>query len=310
VGLTNDAAVIPLALGAAGSFAVANVAQMRAARRAEGPTNLHPNLLLRLVRDPLWIGGLAASVVGFVLQAIALYLAPVVLVQPLIVTELLFALPLAASLAGVRLHAREWLGALLVAAGISCFVFVGQPSGQSTHAAGGTWLLTTLSVGAGVVLLGIFAESRRGRPALRASALAAAASVCFGFLAVLTKVVGHQFGDERLGALTHPQPWLMAVAAIGGLLLAQTAFRIAPLSVSLPLIDVGEPLIGSVLAVLILGERLDVTSGTVAGVVISAVAIAAGVAVLDTSPRVHSAQQDIDKRWDPASPDFIASATH
>jgi hypothetical protein len=126
---------------------------------------------------------------------------------------------------------------------------------------------------------------------------------------VLTKVVGHEFSDEHLGALAHPQPWLMAVAAIGGLLLAQTAFRIAPLSVSLPLIDVGEPLIGSVLAVLVLGERLDVTAGAVVGIVISAVAIVAGVAVLDTSPRVHSAQEDIDKRWDQTAPHSVASAT-
>src|SRR3954447_24397456 len=125
--LPHVAAVVPLALGAAASFAVANVAQMWAARRTEAPEGLSATLLIRLLRDPIWLLGLVASVAGFGMQAVALYLAPVVFVQPLIVTELLFALPLAAAVGGTRLGRREWTGALLVAAGISLFVAVGQP---------------------------------------------------------------------------------------------------------------------------------------------------------------------------------------
>jgi drug/metabolite transporter (DMT)-like permease len=290
VGLPHVVVVIPLALGAAASFGVANVVQTRAARRVDAPNRLSPRLLLSLVHDPWWLVGMVASVLGYGMQASALFLAPVVLVQPLIVTELLFALPLAAALNGTRLGAREWLGAGMIAAGISCFVLVGHPSGQGTHVGMGTWIVTTFSVIGGVAALVVFAESSRRRPMARGSALAAAASICFGFMSVLTKVVGHQFRMHRFGALALGQPWLLIVVAITGLLLAQTAFRTALLSVSLPVIDVGEPLIGSLLGVLVLGEGVGVGPGTIVGVALSGAVIVLGIATLDTSPMVRAAQ--------------------
>ena len=186
----------PLALGAAASFAVANVAQMRATRRTDAAEGIDPRLLLRLLRDRLWLTGLAASVMGYALQAVALFLAPVVLVQPLIVTELLFALPLAAMLGGRRLGRREWAGAGLVAAGITSFVLVAHPTGERTDIATGTWFSVIAAVAAAVLLLVLVAESQQHRPMVRASGLAAAASVCFGLLSVLTKVVGHEFGND------------------------------------------------------------------------------------------------------------------
>jgi Magnesium transporter NIPA len=294
-GVRTIAAVL-LALGAAWSFAVANVAQMRAARRADAPDGVHAGLLIKLLRDPAWLRGLAASVVGYGCQAVALYLAPILLVQPLIVAELLFALPMAASLAGVRLHRREWTGAVLVAAGITAFVLVGRPAGERTHLADSTWLITTVSVAAIVGVLVVVAEHGRRRPMTRASILALAASTCFGLLSVLTKVVGHQFDNDGIGTLLRPQPWLLAVTAITGLLLAQTAFRIAPLSVSLPIIDVGEPLVASLIAALALGETIGVGIGTAVGVGIAGAAVMAGITLLDTSPVVKAAQADLDSK--------------
>jgi drug/metabolite transporter (DMT)-like permease len=291
--MVSTAAAVPLALGAAAAFAVANVTQMRAARRVSAPPGVNPRLLARLVRNRAWLTGLAASVVGYCLQAIALFIAPVLLVQPLIVTGLLFALPLAAALSGVRLHRREWAGVGLVAAGITAFVVVGRPTGEATNLAGSSWLAITASIVVIVALLVVVAESRQHQPMLRASTLAAAASVCFGLLSVLTKVVGHQFRDHGIGALALAQPWLLAVAAITGLLLQQTAFRIAPLSVSLPVLDVGEPLVASLLAALALGETIGLGVGTAAGVGVSAAAVITGMVLLDTSPIVRAAQAQI-----------------
>jgi hypothetical protein len=113
---------------------------------------------------------------------------------------------------------------------------------------------------------------------------------------VLTKIVGHQFQHDKVSTLLHFQPYLLAVAALTGLLLAQTAFRIAPLSVSLPLIDIGEPLVASLLAVIALHEKLEFTASTAAGVTVSALAVAVGVALLDSSPLVRAAQVDVTEQ--------------
>jgi drug/metabolite transporter (DMT)-like permease len=284
---------VPCALGAAIAFGVANVEQMRAARRTEAPAEVSATLLVRLFRDRRWQIGFATSVGGYGLQAVALYLAPVVLVQPLIVTELLFALPLAAWWAGARLGTREWIGAVLVAGGITAFLLFGNPSGDSSHITTTATFLTGISVGGAVIALVAAAESFASRPMLRASLLALAASACFGMLSMMTKVVGRQFQHDKLLALTHSQPYLMAVFAITGLLLAQTAWRIAPLTVSLPLIDIGEPAVASLLAVLALHEHLDLGSGQAIGVAVSATAVTLGVGLLDTSEMVQESQRKV-----------------
>ena len=287
------AVAVPSALGAAVAFAIANVEQMRAARRTDAPSEVSATLLVRLIRDRGWLIGLATSVGGYGLQAVALFLAPVVLVQPLIVTELLFALPLAAWYAGRRLGLREWAGALCVAGGITAFLVVGDPSGNNSHITSTATVTISVAVGAAVVAIVLVAEAFPRRPMVRASGLAIASSACFGMLSVMTKVVGRQFQHDKVLALTHTQPYLLAVFAIAGLVLSQHAFRIAPLSVSLPLIDIGEPAVASLLAVLALHEHLDLGSGTAAGVAISATAITLGVGLLDSSPLVHDAQRQV-----------------
>ncbi len=284
---------VPCALGAAAAFAVANVVQMRAVRRTEAGEGLDPRLLARLATDPSWLLGLAASAAGYGLQASALYLAPVVVVQPLIVTELLFALPLAAAMYGQRLQRRDWGGTILVAGGLATLMLAADPSGQRTNVSGAAWATMTVAVGAVVALLVVVGERRRHRVVLRASALAAAASVCFGLMSVLTRTVSHQLGAEGLAAAVRPQPWLLAGFAFVGLLLAQTAFRIAPLAVSLPLIDLGEPLVGSLLAVTVFGDQLGTGPGVVAAVAAAALLVTGGVVLLDTSPLVRAAQHRV-----------------
>ncbi|HVV74828.1 MAG TPA: DMT family transporter [Mycobacteriales bacterium] len=284
---------VPCALGAAVAFAIANVEQMRAARRTEAPAEVSATLLVRLARNRKWLIGLATAVGGYGLQAIGLFLAPVVLVQPLIVTELLFALPMAAAYAGARLHAREWTGAVLVAAGITAFLVVGNPSGDNAHISTFATISITAATGFAVVMLVLISETYASRPMIRASGLAIAASVCFGMLSVMTKVVGRQFQHDKLATLTHSQCYILAAFAIAGLLLSQTSFRIAPLSVSLPLIDIGEPAVASLLAVLALHEHLDLGSGTAVGVALSATTATLGVALLDTSRNVHAMQEEV-----------------
>ena len=52
---------------------------------------------------------------------------PLLVVQPLLVTALLFALPLGAVLARRRLCVRDWAAAFAVAAGLAVFLVVANP---------------------------------------------------------------------------------------------------------------------------------------------------------------------------------------
>lgn len=281
----HDLPAVGLALGAAASFAVSNVTQMDAVTRH--PEVSGAGLLVRVARDPLWLVGLVASVLGFALEAAALSMAPVVLVQPLIVAELPFALPLAALVAGRRLGRPEWGGIAMVTIGLVVVVAAIRPSDQPIVASGPLWALLFTSV---ALLSGaLVALGRRLGPVGRTTALAAAAGASFGLLSVVTKASTHQFAQHGVAALSRWEPWALAGVGLFGMTLAQNAYRAGPLAVSLPLLDLGEPLWGSVIAVGAFHERLGL--GVVSAVLfaVALLVIVAGVAMLDRSPLVQSA---------------------
>lgn len=290
-GAGTTAAVL-LALGAAGCFAVSNVAQMDAVGRGGAGRVLEARVLTRVARDPLWLAGLAASVLGFGLEAAALSMAPVVLVQPLIVAELPLALPIASRLAGRRLGRAEWTGIGLVASGLVGILAVIRPSDAPITAGPATWgglFAAVALVAAALTVLG----SRAG-PVGRTTSLAAAAGVVFGLLSVVTKATTHQLEVHGAGVLAGWQPWALAGIGLVGITLAQNALGAGPLAVSLPLLDLGEPVAGSLIATTAFGERLG-SLGTVgvAALVVALGAVLAGVALLDRSPLVRAEAREV-----------------
>ncbi len=102
-------------LAAGGGFAAGGVLQQRAASTRPESEALSLRLLLQLAHDPLWLLGIAFALVSYVLDALALSLGPLVLVQPLIVSELLFALPISVRLQGERGVAQPHVAVVPVA---------------------------------------------------------------------------------------------------------------------------------------------------------------------------------------------------
>lgn len=284
---------VPLALGAAVSFAVSNVAQMSGVRNQPGDKPLGAGVVVRMLKEPVWVAGLLAAILGFVFEATALSVAPVVLVQPLIVAELPFALPLAALVAGRRLGTREWTGIGLVSGGLMALVAVLRPSDAPIVASGQVWAILFGTIG--VTTAGMFVLGHRLRGVARTSAFAGAAGAVFGLLSVVTKATTHQFATHGIGALASWQIWALAAVGFVGMTFAQNAYRAGPLAVSLPLLDVGEPLVGSLIAVFAFNEQLgNLTVFASAVVAAGAALVVGGVAVLDRSPLVLAAQARLD----------------
>ena len=101
------------ALGSALCFAVSSVLQQRGASRAPKGSGLHLGLLVTLMGRPMWLAGLLAAVGTVALQALALASGPLALVQPLLVSAVLFALPASVLLEKRRPSLVEWAWALL-----------------------------------------------------------------------------------------------------------------------------------------------------------------------------------------------------
>src|ERR1700682_2939163 len=117
------------ALGAGLLFAVASVLQQRAASEAPGKETLHLSLMWHLVRRPMWLAGYVADWAAFGLQALGLGARALLVVQPLLVTGLLFSLPIAAKWSGRRLERQDWIAAIALCAGLAGFLLLGNPTG-------------------------------------------------------------------------------------------------------------------------------------------------------------------------------------
>src|ERR1700712_392107 len=119
--------VIVLALLAALCAAVGIVLRQRATTAVPAAEGSSGTLVATVMRDPWWWSGTAVAVAGYVCQALALSRGSLLLVQPLLMSSLLFALPIGARVAHRRLTGREWGWAVVLTVGLAVFVVVGHP---------------------------------------------------------------------------------------------------------------------------------------------------------------------------------------
>lgn len=106
--------VLVLAVSAACCLGFGFVLQQNAASHAPLSDFLSPRILLDLIRVPRWLGGIGLMVCGMVLGAIALGNGEVSLVEPLLATNLLFALALSRHQTKQPLGKQGWAGLLLL----------------------------------------------------------------------------------------------------------------------------------------------------------------------------------------------------
>jgi drug/metabolite transporter (DMT)-like permease len=250
----SDIAAV-FALGAALLVAVGDVFQQRSAHDVTDEPVGTVALLWRLLRDKRWWLGSLVATAGFGLQAAALGLGSVVLVQAVLATSLLFALPLSARYAGRRITGRQWGWAAVLAIAVAVIVTVGDPSSGQSHAGLATWIPVIATLAPALVLCVLAARVMAGRP-VAAVLLGLVAGSLWGLFAVLTKGVVDQVGGGVWALLRTPELYPWAAVGVAATMLQQSAFRAGTMSASLPAVAVSEPLVGSVVGIAVLGEML------------------------------------------------------
>ena len=206
-----------------------------------------------LVSNPLWLLGWAALAGAFVFQAIALHNGPISVVQPLLVTELVFVLVLRWLWFHQSIRRVTWWAAGLTCISLTIFLTIAEPTGGSALPTSGAWVSASTATAAAAVLLALFALS--GSPGRRAALLGASASVLWALVATFIKATTDeltQFG--LLGVFTHWPLYALAVTALSAEFLMQAAFHVGPLSMSQPFIVIVDPIVSIALSVWIFGE--------------------------------------------------------
>jgi drug/metabolite transporter (DMT)-like permease len=226
------------------------------------------------------------SVVGFGLQGVALGTGPIALVQPLLVTGILFAAVTGSVISRTRPD-LPFLGALfLTAGGLGLFLAVARPTRGNTALALAEAL--PLAIALVVLLVASVALGLRTAGLARSLSFALAAGLVYGATAAVAKVTIAQFPDGFAATVLHWSFWALVVLGPLGFLLNQNAFREGELaSPALAVITVVDPLVGIAIGLLWLDERIATAPGAIAGEVLGLAAMAGGVwLVAHRAPRV------------------------
>ncbi|MFV9633270.1 DMT family transporter [Mycobacterium neumannii] len=286
-----DLAVV-LALGAALFVAIGDVIHQRQAHEVADEPVGHLELFTRLLRDRQWWLGSFVAAAGFALQAAALGVGSVLLVQAILVTSLLFALPIHARLSHQRVTPWQWTWAALLAASVAVIVTVGNPTEGDSRASWETWTAVLVVLVPALVLCVIGAGIWKGP--VSAVLLALVSGALWGLFAVLTKGVVDRLGDGFEALLRTPELYVWVVVAVAGTAWQQASFRAGSLTASLPTMTVTEPVVAAVLGVVVLGETLRPGEEgwltlivAVAVMVVSTAALARGEAATAAQPASH-----------------------
>ncbi|HTX63512.1 MAG TPA: DMT family transporter [Acidimicrobiales bacterium] len=295
------------ALGAAGSFAIGGVLQQRAASaRPEGEA-LSFRLILDLLRQRMWLLGIGFAFVSYALEGVALSFGPLVLVQPLIVTELLFALPISIRWRGMKMSPREWMGTVLVGGGLTLGLVCAAPTAGRAEAPVGGWILA-LGVAAAATAVAVAIGRGRGSDGpLRSSCYALGAAFVFGSQAALFKATVARFEHGLVPALESWEVYAMSAAAILGLLLVQSAYESGPLAASMPVVDAVDPAVAVIFGITLFHEHIR-TGPWLAGITAGIALLLTGILLLDTSPLIHCLQK-IERQQRAASAGLEAGAS-
>ncbi len=270
-------------------FAGGGVLQQRVASTRPSDESLSPRLIADLARQRIWLAGIGLAVLSYVFQATALHYAPLAVVQPLIVTEVLFAIPISVRLHRMALGRREWFGVVAVTGGLAASIAAAAPKQGNPIVAPSSWAYV-LGIVAVIVSVALLVRNRVEGP-WRASLIAAAGAVTMGVESGLMAAATKRFSSGLVAGFTAWEPYAMAVMSIVGLLLIQSAFQAGPLASSMPVVDAIEPVVAIGIGLALFGETIRTSALPLTVTVAGLAALLVGVVVLDTSPVVHALQK-------------------
>ncbi|GAB3561961.1 DMT family transporter [Spelaeicoccus albus] len=280
---------IIFALASAGCAAIASVLQHRTARAAPGGRGLRIGLIASLLRRPLWLVGVSAAGAAFLFHAAALQGGQLAIVQPLLVSSLLFALPATALLDKRRPSITEWTWALLLIVGLGLFLGFARPT-AGTALPNLSVFIPALALAGALTATSVFLGAvplRRYRPAL----FGFATGTAYGIVAALIKYVVGIGVSDPIRVLTDWPLYVLVVVGAFGVVLNQTAYQAGSLAAALPPLALSDPVVAALLGVVAFGEQMTTTPIAVIGQIIGAV-LAGTAAVTLARREAHDMRDD------------------
>lgn len=288
--------VVGLSLGSALAFAASTNLKHSSAGEVPDVAKFRAGSVARFVgatlSHRLWLAGIVTDAIGLSLQVVALHLGDLAVVQPLLISGLLFALLLRRR-QGRPVTAHEVRWALVLTGCLVGFLFLTGTNPPAGSDAGPDRLPAVVAACVGLlVALTCLVLAHRRKPAADAAALTGVAvGVVYAASAALLKGLTDRAVHGPWVALTSWQLYAVIVVGAIGLFLSQLAFQAGPLTASLPAIATVDPLLSIVVGVMVYDEHIHRGPWSGAGLV--ALMLLLGLSVIelgkvDTVERVEA----------------------
>ncbi|GAA1076033.1 DMT family transporter [Nocardiopsis metallicus] len=269
-----------IAVAGAFTLALGSALQERDAVRAPGRQVARAGFLLHLLRQPRWLIGSGAAVLGACLHLIALSGAPLTIIQPIGVTGLLFAIVLSAAFNRQRVRVSQILAGIAVMVGL-VGVLVAFPHGTDLPVLS-TGTALWLAGGVAAAGLAVYLTAHWMPSGMRALMLAAAGGAALGTTSGLARVITANAVQDPL----HIFSWLTLLAgvtAVFGALLLQNAYRTGHFAAAYATLLIADPVVGVGIGALLLGEGVPDTPVEQVGAALFALLAFAGTVALARS---------------------------
>ncbi|OFI36611.1 hypothetical protein BIU82_12655 [Arthrobacter sp. SW1] len=285
-------------LAVLGAFCLAIGAQRQgsAVKADTGGLALSSQGFLRLLRNPRWVLGLLLLCAGMVMNAVALVSAPLTVVQPIGAIALVITTIVNAKDQGLTINRGTVVAIAACVTGSALFVLLAVFVTQENHHVSGEDELTiVLLLALAVAIFGTLAVLFKHR--MSAFVYILGAGVLFGFVAVLTRIIGKHLLDPNGQFLLNVSPYsVVAIAAAGGLgsWFVQSAYSSGPPDLVIAGLTVIDPIVGIAIGIAILGElRPDVHAVTAIAMAAAALLAIVGVIALSRHhPEVTKRKRD------------------
>ena len=293
--MLHDWVVVALGLGAAFAFALSSSLKHVSAGHHPDAQSMTLGKLRRFVgamlSHPLWLGGIVCDAVGLTLQIFALHLGKLTVVQPLLVSGLLFALVLRQFHDHHQITRVQMMWGAVLTGSLAGFVILASGGGiahQHEHA--DRWPAAVVGA-CGILLAAACVEiGRRQRRGGRSAALLGiAVGTIYAALAALLKAITDIVAKSPLHIFISWQLYVVLIIGAVGLLLNQLAFQAGPITASLPATATVDPLISVVVGVVVYDERISTGPG--GGVLLAFLVILLGLAVIQLARTEEVAEE-------------------
>ncbi|MGH7234556.1 MAG: DMT family transporter, partial [Candidatus Saccharimonadales bacterium] len=224
-----------------------------------------------------------------VAQAVALKNGGLIIVEPLLTSDLIFLLLIIHFRLNIPIKPRDWLAAAAVMVGLAGIFLAANPKEGHLSYQAFPWIVLAAVAAPLVAVLAVIIRKLKSAN-LRALLAGIAAATSFAMNAALIKLCFNQYNQHGFSALLSSWPvYAFIVSGITSLYLMVNAYESGPLAISQPVMEVAEPAIAVTIGVMIFGDSYDSSIGAISAGLIFAILLVVGIILLGSSPRVQQA---------------------